>query len=175
MSAGHIDTYFDQESGHVLLQLRKVDVGLEPAPVEFKGKTFWPKDEVHITIIGSLLGAELARILEENPGLVEQVREVLEDTPWSYRLLDEWYHVVREEGVDDKPYAESIIRMAQAPAIESFYERLRALTGLEIAPRPTHVTLYTYDDDHGIGVATWEQFEQRVVQEVRPEQLAPVG
>lgn len=174
MGSGRIETYFDTESGHILLQLRKADVGLEPAPVEFEGKTFQPKDEVHITIIGSSLGAELAGLFDEYPDLVEEVREALDDTPWSYRLKDEWYHVLREEGVDDKPYAESIIRMAEVPAIESFYERLRALTGLEIAPRPAHVTLYIYADDQGIGVATWEEFEQRVVKEVSPEQLTPV-
>ncbi|MFW6069976.1 MAG: hypothetical protein ACOC9X_02930 [bacterium] len=174
MSGKRIEPYFDRESGHVLLQLRKVDVGVQPAPVEFEGKTFWPKDEVHITIIGSSLGAKLAKTLEGDSDLLEQVRAAVDETPWSYRLEDEWYHVVREEGVDDKPYAESIIRMAQVPAITSFYERLQALTALEIAPRPTHVTLYFYRDEQGIGVATWEEFEQRVVREVEPEQLAPV-
>jgi hypothetical protein len=169
-----LETYFDAESGHVLLQLRKEDVGLEPRRVEFEGKTFQPKDEVHITIVGSSLGAELAERLEQKAGLAEEVRAAIEETPWSYRLLDEWHHVVREEGVDDKPYAESIIRMAEVPAIEDFYDRLRSLTGLQIEPRPTHVTLYIYEDDHGIGIATWNEFEQRVVKEVTPEKLRPV-
>jgi hypothetical protein len=51
------------------------------------------------------------------------------------------------------------------------YSRLEAITGLAIPPRPAHVTLYTWGDHGGIGIATWEEFDERVAGAVDPAEL----
>ena len=134
-------------------------------PITYQGKTFWPKEEVHITVIGGILADTLARCIREDPALEGEIRQAVAAVPWRYQLEDEWYHVVREEEpvhAPEKGEAESIVRMASVPPLSEFYRRLEDLIGVEIPERPPHVTLYTWNDAHGIGIPTWELFEERV-------------
>ena len=160
-----VETDFNPETGFFLLRLRKEDVGLGNEPVTVQGKTFRPKDEVHLTIFGSALGQRLAERMAADEGLEVAIRRAIAETGWSYQLQDDWYHVVREDE------AESIIRMVAVPPLEAFYMKVETVADLTIPERPAHVTLYTWQDDEGIGIATWEEFERRVVGPVSPEQL----
>ena len=169
MSEQFIDPYFDPDTGYCLLQLSKEEVGLGDEAVTYQGKSFQPKDEVHITILGSRVADEIAEQIADRPSLGERLREAIEGAGWRYTLRDEWYHVVREE--DDEAYAESIVRMADVPPLDDFYRQVEELAGVEIPPRPAHVTLYVLHDAGGIGIATWEQFNQRVTGPVDPEAL----
>jgi hypothetical protein len=173
MANQRVEINLDLERGGFLLQLRKEDVGLDDVPVTFEGKTFYPKDEVHITILGSYRGPQLEERLQQHPELRQRVQSAIEETEWSYQLEDKWYHVVREAGQDGKAYAESIIRMAEVPQLDQFYRRLETITGIEAQPRPAHVTLYIHDDSHGIGINTWQQFQERVRKEIVPQALTP--
>ena len=169
MSEQIIEPYFDPTTGYFLLQLSKEDVGLGDQPVTYQGQTFQPKDEVHITILGSRSADQIAQEIERDGSLKDALREVIEGTEWRYKLRDEWYHVVRE---DEEPYAESIIRMAEVPPLDDFYRQVEELTGVEVPPRPAHVTFYTLHDESGIGIATREQFERRVIGPVDPAALS---
>lgn len=170
MSEQFIDPYFDPSTGYCLLQLSREDVGLDDEAVTYQGQTFQPKDEVHITILGSRTADQIAAQIAEEPSSKDALRELIEGTDWRYSLRDEWYHVVRE---DEEPYAESIIRMADVPPLAAFYRQVEELAGVEIPPRPAHVTLYTLHDETGIGIATWKQFDSRVTGPVDPGALAP--
>ena len=163
-----VETYFAADTGYFLLQLRKDDVGLEEEEIDYQGKTFTPKDEVHITIIGSNLSERLVEKMRDDGGLEHTLKALISRTEWSYSLLDEWYHIRREENGEE---AESIIRMVEVPAVEDFYRRVEEESGLDIPPRPTHVTLYTWNDPEGIGVATYDEFRERAVSELEPELL----
>ena len=172
MSNGRIETNFNPETGRFLLQLRREDVGLGNEPVTYRGKTFWPKQEVHITVTGGPLAETLAGRIAADPSLEEEVREAIAEMTWHYRLEDEWYHVVRDDRVArerGKGVAESIVRMATVPPLSHFYRRLEAIVGVAIPERPPHVTLYTWNDPRGIGIPTWELFDQRVQGPVSPE------
>ena len=171
MNDCHIETNFDPETGRCLLQLSKEDVGLGDEPLTYQGKTFWPKDEVHITVTGGTLAETLAHCIRQDPALEEEIRQTLTATAWRYQLEDEWYHVVREEEpvrVPEKGEAESIVRIATVPPLSGFYRRLEQMIGVEIPDRPAHITLYTWNDAHGIGIPTWEAFEDRVEGRVSP-------
>lgn len=173
MSNDHdqIDLNFDPETGRFLLQLSKEAVGLGEEPIMYRGKSFWPKEEVHITVIGGALAELLAARMQVDPALEESVRQTIAATPWRYRLEDEWYHVVREEGRvpgREKEKAESIVRMATVPPLPTFYRRLEELIGVQIPERPAHVTLYTWNDAHGIGLPTWDLFAEHVQERVSP-------
>jgi len=156
---------FDRTTGSLLLRLRKAAVDLGERAVLYQGKRFKPKDEVHITVIGRALASELV----DSAGAteIEEIAALIDQTEWRYVLSNCWYHVVRG---GDKP-AESIIRMVELPALAAFYSRLEAITGLAIPPRPAHVTLYTWGDHGGIGIATWEEFDERVAGAVDPAEL----
>lgn len=156
---------FDRATGSLLLRLCKGDVGLGERAIIYQGKRFEPKDEVHVTIIGSDLREEL--LDSAGSEKLDEVAALIDETDWHYVLDDSWRHVVRG---GDEP-AESIIRMVEVPALAEFYSRLEAITGLTIPPRPVHVTLYTRGDHGGIGIATWEQFDELVVGGVDPAQM----
>lgn len=166
MCAQSIRPDFNEESGALLLRLSKDEVGLGDAPVTFQGKQFKAKDEVHITVIGSALGEQLLAALQDEERR-RSFHHLVAATDWRYRLLDQWRHVVRG---GDEP-AESIVRMVAAPPLPSFYRALEELTGLSIPPRPAHITLYTRGDDGGIGIATWDEFEELVAGAVDPATL----
>jgi len=171
MSNYQVEINFNPETGRFLLQLSKEDVGLRDEPLTFQGKTFWPKEELHITVIGGALAEKLARCIQADPTLEMEVRQIIVATAWHYRLEDEWYHVVREReivGKNGKEEAESIVRMASVPPLPGFYRRLQELIGVEIPERPAHVTLYTWNDARGIGIPTWDLFDKRVRGSVSP-------
>lgn len=164
MSTRKVEPDFNEENGFFILQLSKDDVGLGAEPVTYQGKTFQPKDEVHITIFGSHLSEKLAAAMNADPALRDRLQTAIADTAWSYELHGEWYHVVDGE-------EETIIRMAGVPALAGFYRRVTDIVGIEISDRPTHVTLYTYNSPEGIGIATEEEFRQLVVGELSPQYL----
>ena len=164
MSVRKVEPDFNEENGFFILQLSKDDVGLGDEPVTYQGKTFQPKDEVHITIFGSRLSEALAEAMAEDPALGNQLEALIATTVWSYQLHDEWYHVVDGE-------EETIIRMAGVPPLPHFYREVETLAGVEIPERPTHVTLYTYNNQEGIGIATEEEFKALVVGELSPQYL----
>ena len=172
MSEKSIDANFDEESGTFLLQLRPDDVGLANEAVEFQGKRFQPKDEVHITIIGTDLGERLKAAMERDPTIEPQLRQQIDETDWSYQLQDRWYHVVQEAEDDDEDgREESIIRMAGVAGVADFYERLSQMLAVELEVPPTHVTLYTYNNAHGIGVANQAEFDELVTRAVSAADL----
>lgn len=166
MSEPNISPEFNDETGTLLLRLRKEDVGLGEETITYQGARFQPKDEVHITVIGSALGEQLLDALEGEEHR-RRFDSLVAATDWHYRLLNRWHHVVRH---GDEP-AESIIRMVDVPPLPAFYTALEAIAGLSIPPRPAHITLYTRGDDGGIGIATWNQFEELVSGAVDPAAL----
>lgn len=170
MSDHQIEISFDSETGRFLLQLSKEDVSLGDEPVTYMGKTFWPKEEVHVTVIGGVLAEALACHIQAEPVLEKKVRQAIAATMWRYRLKDKWYHVVREAEAK-RGEAESIVRMATVPLLPGFYHRLEELIDVQIPERPAHVTLYTWNDPHGIGIPTWEAFDERVQESVSPQLL----
>ena len=159
-----VEPDFNKENGFFLLRLNKEDVGLGDDPVTYHGKSFQPKEEVHITILGSRLSEELTEAMDEDPSLRRRLQAAIKETEWTYELHNEWYHVV--DGGE-----ETIIRMVGVPSLPEFYRRVTRMAGVEIPDRPTHVTLYLHNSDEGIGIATEEQFKQLVVGELSPEYL----
>lgn len=164
MTARKVEPDFNEENGFLLLRLSKDDVGLGDEPVTYLGKTFSAKDEVHITIFGSRLGEELATAMDADPSLHPRLQATIAQTAWHYELHDEWYHVADGE-------EETIIRMAGVPPLADFYRQIADLAGVVIPARPTHITLYTYNNHEGIGIATEEEFRERVVGELSPRYL----
>lgn len=172
MSNDRVKLNFNPETGRFLLQLEKEDVGLGDGPIDYRGNSFWPKEEAHITIIGGRLAEAVACRMQTDPALAARVEQAIIAPAWRYRMEDEWYHVVRDDEVArerGKGVAESIIRMATVPPLPGFYRRLEELLDVVIPERPAHVTLYTWNDPRGIGLPTWELFEERVQGPVSPD------
>ncbi len=140
----------------LIIHVDKTSFGIGPTQIQYSGKAFIPKQEAHITVLGSNLGTHLLQQFADNPLAEQQVRQAFESIDWSYTKTHDLRHLVRENtepgGIDK--IEESIIMRLQMGGMEEFYTRLKTL-GLinEDQPvPPPHVTLYTRNCDTGIGV-----------------------
>jgi len=140
----------------LIIHADKSEFGIKSKPIEYSGRTFIPKQEVHITVFGSDPGTHLLQQFSNNPFAEKQVRQAFESTDWSYTKTQDLMHLVRENseltGIDK--IEESIIMRLEMDGMAEFYIKLKML-GLIDKDQPVpppHVTLYTRNCDQGIGV-----------------------
>jgi hypothetical protein len=157
------------EVGRILLPLPPGDFRTYSPVVEIAGRTFDPKAEYHITLVGSDLAASIAASPGGSGRLIELLAEVSAWPPWRYRLLDEYVHVRKVEG---ELTNESVIVMAEVEQAAEFYDALERLALAPLPRPPLHVTLYTYGDERGIGLPTLEALKQRTVSRLPHRALA---
>lgn len=170
-------TWYDEETGALLLLLTREAIDLPNDIVAFRGKVFDPKDEVHITIVGRASGRRVKEAVDRDLAANSCLKRAIDETNWAYRIQGRMYHVRKEKEVKneqgdlDLVEAESIIVMAEVAGLQSFYERLDRMIEMNLELPPTHVTLYTRGDPLGIGLSNQEDFEAFVTREIWPTEL----
>jgi hypothetical protein len=130
-----------------------------------------PKPELHITLVGTALGAELhATFGNHASALVHAVRDAHD---WRFergnlRLL------LRKAVVEDGRVvvAHSLIECIDLPAMASFHRALGSLLGRQLPVPPPHVTLYTAGRAQGIGVSSPARLRAFTVREVAAREPA---
>ncbi len=156
---------FDEETGYLLLKLDKKTFGFLDGNLQFKDQTFQAKDELHITILSQGAAEKVHNTINNLPARLRQIRELVQETDWSYRKFQRFYHVQDEQG------NESIIQMVEVPELQQFFTDLNQAAGKQLEPPPTHVTLYVHGDQKGISLATQDIFNERVMGEISPKVL----
>ena len=137
----------------LVISVDRHEFGIGPEPVNYAGKRFLPKQEAHITVLGTTLGSRLSQQFDHDSGIERKVRQAFEDIDWHYEKTSDLRHLVRQQ-TNDADDEESIIMLVRMDGMTVFYQRLMAL-GLIPADHPVppaHVTLYTHNCDLGIGV-----------------------
>lgn len=126
---------------------------LDEAPpshvIDIDGRRFEPKQELHLTLVGRRLGAELRATLGER--LEAATRPAFEALDWSCTRLGDGALVQRLRG-DDAPA--TVIEFVDLPAMAHFHRWLGELLGRQLPVPPPHVTLYTHGATRGIGIPT---------------------
>lgn len=159
------------------------------AEQEIGGKKFEKKPEFHITVIGIKRGQELKKLFAERPELEAELNGIIRSFDWRVKVLPEKYlikqdrEMVRQLSKADKKqrreqdlpeinevremvHRESIIQMAELPAFEDFFEKLRTM-GIDLGEvPPIHITLYTHGDASGIAINSKEDWNK-----LKPEEL----
>ena len=155
----------------------KIDADLKKAKV-FEGKCFQPKAEYHITIISKPIGEKLNSLAAGDPNFLHKLIELIKNTSWLVGNGTEFSHVVKDKGDTqktgeaDQEIPETIIVGVPLSGIEAFYNGLSELAGETIAPPYyTHVTLFTYRNEHGIRVSTKQEFDDYVKREINLDEL----
>lgn len=124
-----------------------VDPATWPPPatgVTLAGVAFAPKGELHVTVIGTALGAQARDALPET-----EIAALFEMLDWAFRRTHRLLHVRRtRDGVTEQTLIE---RVAQ-PAMAAFHAALARRLGAELPVPPPHVTLYVHGTDEGIGI-----------------------
>jgi hypothetical protein len=115
-------------------------------PVEHDGCAFAPKHELHVTVVGKALGAQVRAAIVAG-GLDEAaLRDAFEAQRWRLRRSGWRVHLRKDDSV------ESIVEPIALPAMARFHGWLGRALGRALPVPPPHVTLYVRGDAEGIGV-----------------------
>lgn len=141
------------------------------AAVSVDGLRFDPKKELHITLVGPELGAELHRVLGDR--LESATRPAFDALDWSgARTGALWRieHRIRE--ADGKAGIRSaIIEDVELPAMAFLHHWLGTLLGRQLPVPPPHVTLYTHGSPRGIGLPTEARLRAHLREAIDPGTL----
>ncbi|AXK73289.1 hypothetical protein DWG18_14045 [Lysobacter sp. TY2-98] len=121
---------------------------------DFDGRHFDAKKELHVTLVGRALGAELRRAFGER--LDVATRPAFEALDWSCERTGQHRLIERADtgGDGERGTVASVIELVHLPALDWYYRWLGDLVGRQLAVPPAHVTLYTHGKTRGIGIPT---------------------
>jgi hypothetical protein len=159
----------------ILLPIPETDWTPPSSPASLReGIALAPKSELHITLVGSHLGAGLRRNLGD-AFLVEALRALVPQFDWRFgrggrRLLLR----KRDHGGDggQPRLRHSLVELVSLPAMAPLHHALGRLLGRQLPVPPPHVTLYVAGDPRGIGVPTRSMLRACTVREVAAAELA---
>lgn len=143
------------------------------APITVAGVRLAPKDELHVTLVGSRLGAELRRTLGAQRG-AREVESIARRLDWSLTRTG-GYLLLRRPFHDDqgrRQLAHSVIECLELPAMAAFHHALGGLLGRELPEPPAHVTLYVAGTKQGIGIPDRRRLRACTVRPVAAGELA---
>lgn len=124
-----------------------VDPATWPPPataVTLAGVRFAPKRELHVTVVGSALGARVRAALPE-----ADVVALFEAHDWSFRRTHRVLHLRRT--IDAKT-EQTLVERIEQPAMAAFHHALSRRLGTALPVPPPHVTLYVHGTNEGIGI-----------------------
>ena len=159
-----VKAVFVPETGFVVAEINPSEYGYTHKAVRYQERIFYPKDELHITVVSGQSAETVRKHLEKQPQDTERIQEVVDQTDWSFRQLEEFYCVVDGE-------AETIIQMVEMPFLSQFYSDLSGITGSGHILLPTHVTLYMRGTETGIGLPNQTAFDTLVKARIRRIEL----
>ena len=149
-----------------------LDPALWPPParaVTIDGIAFAPKRELHVTIVGKVLGAQLQAAMAAQRLDEAAVRDAFAARDWHFARHADLLRL--EKVADDGGRCGSLIELLDMPAMEGFHRRLGRLLGCALPVPPPHVTLYTAGDAEGIGVPDVGALRLLAVRAVAPSEL----
>ena len=159
----HIEWPGLTDENTLIISIDTSEFDLRPEGIEIAGKLFKPKQETHITVLGSTAGSTLSHKITGEPANEEMVRNAFESTDWSYRRTTDLRHLVRTGAEADADTSEeSIIVLLEMNGMAQFHQQLKLLNFIDsdLPLPPAHVTLYTFNCDGGIGVHSERQLEE---------------
>jgi len=133
-----------------------LDAGSWPPPaaaIDIDGLRLAPKPELHITLVGTALGAELQATFGSRANAI--TRGIHDAQDWHFERSGERL-LLRKAFVEDgrAVVAHSVIERIELPAMARFHRALGRLLGRQLPVPPPHVTLYTAGRASGIGVSS---------------------
>ncbi|MGH8030483.1 MAG: hypothetical protein ACREO3_11175, partial [Arenimonas sp.] len=119
-------------------------------PIELDAAPFVPKHELHVTLVGRALGAEVLDAIAAGRIDGRELREAFVAQRWRMRRSG-WHLRLRRPAPDDA--IESVIELVALPAMARFHAWLGSALGRSLPVPPPHVTVHVRGDPDGIGVA----------------------
>jgi hypothetical protein len=158
------------ENDCIIIDLPMDTVALAQNSINVFSEVFTPKDELHITIIGSSNGQLIQLKINQDTMLGELLRKTFEDFDWSFRITGPVHLLSRttEEGIE-----KTIILLVDMPAMKDFYDQLKIFGLIDIGTPvpPPHITLYTHNCPAGIGVPNEKTLDMLSIQTLHYEEF----
>lgn len=136
--------------------------------VRVDGIDFAPKTELHVTIVGRGLAAEVRTAIVGGDALAAAIDQAIASLDWSWTRRRTWWLLRKHDGGVGKT---SIVETIAMPEMRDFHARLGTLLGRPLPVPPPHVTLFIAGDAEGIGVPDGETWRRYVVREVAAHEL----
>jgi len=154
----------------VLIDMSNEPFHLPKASFYINGQRFVRKDELHVTLLGSKLGSVLQDRQATEPGTEEDIKTIFEAIDWSYKQSGPIHQLSQQKGAVRQG---SIIMLIDMPGMKAFYDELmiRGYIEKDTPLPPAHVTLYTYNNPLGIGVASEDVLEALSVRSLSIDDL----
>ena len=117
-----------------------------PSEIEFDGREFQKKGELHLTLVNRR-AAEGIRELSEQ-GVSEKVisnalQEICNRIDWKFEPNGEAFHL-QKSNQETGSHKESIVLMGELTGHQEAYERIHSELGVKLgSPHPAHLTIYT--------------------------------
>ena len=137
----------------VLIDMSNEPFHLPKAYLYINDQRFIRKDELHVTLLGSELGRLLKERQATEAGTEDKIKTIFEAIDWSYTQSGPIHLLSR---LKEGNLEESIIMLINMPGMKVFYQTLiqKGYIEKDTPLPPAHVTLYTYNNPHGIGVSS---------------------
>ena len=147
-----------KDNDTVLIDMSNEPFHLPKTSFYINGQRFVRKDELHVTLLGSKLGRQLQDRQATAPGTEDVIKAIFEATDWSYTQTGPCHQLSRQRGSVRQG---SIIMLIDMPGMKVFYDALieKGFIEKDTPLPPAHVTLYTYNNPHGIGVSNQDVLE----------------
>ena len=139
--------------------------------IELDGLRLAPKPELHVTLAGRALGAELrAACGDRAAALVAAARDALD---WRFERSGHVLLLRKPFTGDDGQVtlAHALVELVDLPAMAPFQRALGRLLGRQLPVPPPHVTLYTAGRPQGIGVSSPARLRAFSVRRVAAHEL----
>jgi len=139
------------ENGTVTIGLSPESFCIAKETIDVQGESFTPKDELHVTLIGSELGLIIRDKIQNDQTIDKLLEKTFAEIDWSFKQTGPVHILSRSE---EEVVESSIILLIEMPGVTAFYDQLKTLGWIdsETPVPPPHVTLYTQNCPLGIGV-----------------------
>lgn len=148
------------EEGTLLLPVPPALWPPPPTGLRLDGTAFAPKRELHVTLVGRALGAELRELAEADAGLRRTAERLGARFDGRLARQDRWLWLQKAPGVA------SIVQCIDLPAMAALHAALGELLARVLPVPPPHVTLYTAGRSEGIGVPDPDTLRRLAVREL---------
>jgi len=141
------------------------------AAIELDGLQLAPKPELHVTLVGRALAAELqATFGQHADARVAAARDALD---WPFERSGRFLLLRKPFTAGGRTaLAHALVERVELPAMAAFHRALGRLLGRQLPVPPPHVTLYTAGRPQGIGVSSPARLRAFVVRRVAIDELA---
>ncbi len=139
------------DEGTVIIELALETFGQLKPSINIAGDVFTAKDELHITLIGTGLGSILLDQVNHDRSVDILLKKTFESIDCSFSKSGPVHLLSRNQG---STVEQTIIMLLEMPCMAEFYQQLKNLGLIDPATPvpPAHVTMYTHNCPHGIGV-----------------------